>query len=762
MIDPTQTNFAFSDLTPPTLYPTDIRNSLATMIPSSFPEAQSLQSKPVQLLELNEEQLKKEWEELHQSHPHIESTIDYLQNSGQKQTLVFSALVAKYYFYEYGKIGNECTKKVINLLEQVLPVHVTSHPTIKNYFEKSYITFHSIGALLEGFDAGLAGVILIARYRLLKEAKTALNLLKSELKKPKHENQEEWERLAKEWEINIEIEEKELRYEATRYGICSAKQIVGNIQVIGQFFPVGVSTISSTILQGFGWIAGGLLVILSAFSLKKQIDNQNLLNGWVDEFKKFQSNGYAIPTESLRNRYEASFANTPDGKILDENIKENLFGQYIQREEAKLPKEETLAYKSQQLLLKRKERSEKQIKTLQADEIAKKTHLQQFKYNTFYSKLSHLQGETFNQALDSLLQRLKKDEQVTFKSQLDHLNSVADKKAIFHQWIQQNNPLVQCLIDLYFEGKTEEELIQLSTEQQQTLSVALKGALRLLIQKKHQVEQKYANFKLIESKTLLVFLTITFSISLTVSILGCFFFPAGGLLLLILSLSLGGISLGLTVGFAIGSFYLSYQKNPSLWKNGLTSKNIKAKLKKIRLGMQEISRNTKWKKLVATAHIAQQLSLQLHDNHSDSKESYQKSKEAYLKARQSYLDQCRAIEHSNQQLQLLHEELLSKHWEDFSKHAGLSSPSDSLTILEESLKALDLNLIDEELRYVLETQLGFDLATLQKEIAKDPQLWKKSLQKFFSFEDADLIYLIRRQRARQEKKLIPILTELKV
>jgi hypothetical protein len=631
----------------------------------------------------------------------IEQSLESLEQSEQIYQVLQSTTSAQRTFNGHINIAKDIASNLVSsdaveLLAKIFPPDI-----IRNYaaehFEKTSTVISLIGTFLSVVDTAATGTILICRAKLLKEAIAALNKVQQEVEKGEIQLTLEQKQALKQWKANLDFEKQLLAYDAAKYSLRVVKRTFSHIRIIAKFLPSDSPLVQATgPLQGLGWAAGGILWILSLMNLSKLSVQYADYNRWTTDLK---NSSLAVKSKEL------------------------------------LEKRETFNEQVKKLHQERDRNSE----TLKNRLDAFQTSLKQPRENKI-KKLTQLENQLNNEKIkESDAQKELKMLGITVPTgttKSDYLQLIKSQKTEASEWLK------------LFEKQVSEDpdfILKSYVQHQGTISQVLKSSLKRMVEKKLELERCFLRFRLIESSTLFTILTISLTVSAIVIIAGLSLTPPGAAILLGLTIGSAVISLG----FTISGHFLSYKKKPTLWRD-VTEVDLKAKLARIVACVEEFSRQLKYKRLVKKAQAIRTFQNDIKDFNKKSSQDQirnsQKLIKEFEKAKETYWKQCEKVKKWNDKVQDLQDRLLRDYWEDFSRHAQLSETTFShLLASKRAFQALDLELIDEETKSFLEKYLNIDIIKMRSLMKEDPRILQKTLQKFFSFSDADLIFFIERQ-----------------
>lgn len=325
-----------------------------------------------------------------------------------------------------------------------------------------------------------------------------------------------------------------------------------------------------------------------------------------------------------------------------------------------------------------------------------------------------------------------------------HQNVADGAKELFEQRKARMEKEVERLMPQFRKDHPQEtdknlrKLIIDYVDHKQTIEQITNNALKQMIEKKHEVENRLINLKLRRSQVEFSVAAISLTVSATLAVLGLLSISFGGAGLLLLALSLGSTVTGL--GLAGASYLQAYREKPNLTKTLSLKFQAKMAWAKIRSAISSYSHQAKEKKLLEIAKVLHPLhrsSLEGKTNSAD----YQKALETYKKAKDDFKESMGKVKIWTEKLQHFEEILHEKSWQDFSEQASLQDPAvfNTLEAFQEAFEACDLTLLSDETKALLTTQLGVNLTELQAQIRSNPEGIRTTLHEFFVLNDANLV-----------------------
>lgn len=330
-------------------------------------------------------------------------------------------------------------------------------------------------------------------------------------------------------------------------------------------------------------------------------------------------------------------------------------------------------------------------------------------------------------------------------------------------------------------------LIELYIDHHQTIESTVKHSLREVVDHKLKIESDFVKLNLIESKAAFGAATTCAVISLGLLIAGLLTLPLGGAGA-VLILAAGAPTL-VSIGFYIAGLVLAFRKKPKTTLELYKGLNFKLMSNRLMKGIRISRAQSKAKKVKAQEALITALRENAESLKGGNHIAIAKAAEKVEKA-QANLEIAKAkLEEADQKATRWTEKVAELElklgvfgWQDFAKNASLMiggsrkltdyvdqirhlpiadstldrlEAFDSLRAFKEALMQSDLDLISDETKYLLESQLGIDINILQRLIKEKPELIELGLQKFSAINQDEIVRFIERQRARMAFNLIP-------
>lgn len=373
-------------------------------------------------------------------------------------------------------------------------------------------------------------------------------------------------------------------------------------------------------------------------------------------------------------------------------------------------------------------------------------------YNDGLKETFHHLGLLHNTEINKAFQSYQKSiEDPSASTELiDHqLGNLRD--SIYKLMVNKDKMEVQ--FQKWFESQPKENVLRSYIDHQETIELTTKNALREVIENKHVLESKFIKFNLFTSTVSMNVALVCLAISISLAILGAVTLPFGGIGVLLLITGAGPAALSLTFLFA--SLAFSLHERPKTTKAMLTGLNTKISWNSLNKTISSYRHQSKVKKLKEEAKILRELHKGDRNDH-----VYKKAFTNYQKAKADVKESEEKVKKWTEKLTMHQTELATKGWQDFIHHAALvrsedSQSFDSLIAFRDALSKCNLELLSDETKFLIQTCLGIDLPTLQKDLDKYPQAIQEALKSFASLKEDDFVDFIRKQGEGIKAKIIP-------
>lgn len=697
----------------------------------------------------------------------------------------------------------------IEFIESLFPRHILEEHSFGFGDELSEEHQNSI-TLMEALNFGLTGLSLIYKKKILAEALDLLKEAKS------HYKNEPVPKDIMDWEISVKQQRELVDEEIVNFHLKGGK----GITTILKFSLHHLSDLipgSKTLISALGPIGSALALIISHRDVKAKHRETKAFMQWIKQYKAWQQETQlkvdmtsrtwgkrppraisVLKTAGAMEDYRAElsqfFRKAKDinaikthlktfGIDLPQSIKtksqllkqwasgsplkKNILKRYIVSQQT-YQNLKHIADTSQNLLEKREAQTHLKLLKLKAEfedtvpklrefafqpqraSLLNKKMLPEFtkKFDTFYRKASSASFEVITDRFEKL--------------GLAFPPTVKNRKAALKYLAQmKKNPLeFSLLFKQWLFATPQDTLLKAYIDHQDTVIITTKNALKLMVQKKHELVDKFLFFESFSSTTLYTLLATSALFgaiaTLTVFMGWPALVPAGVLVLLSIASSSAGIGFML-IGYALSAYYKrSTFLNPKNYLDqlSLTYKNL-------RLGIQQFFFLAHRKKMFQTGKIL----LELHRKHPKKTDpEYRKAFNQYKKAKADFEESQRKIEEWTQKANNLAKHIRTRMWKDYSRFANLAlnqDPAikgikafDTLQALTNAFKECDLSLLDEETDSFLKVQMGFDLNKVQQEMNKNPEAVQKALQHMFTLDEPSFISFIETQTTRMKHHII--------
>jgi hypothetical protein len=727
----------------------------------------------------------------------IEKLIQRLRGEGPIHEMWETALDEVQTLFSYSELANyselsfNLAGEELEFLANILPPHVLDDPLLHNVYEAS-AHFNVEGLFFKVADLGFSGLSLILKSKILNQTSQLLEQIKKNYKNKALPNE------IKEWEVRIQSQKAILREHYLDYGLDVARD-----SLLMARFPLKIlsetASISQPLITGLG--AGGLalMCLIASVDLAKHSHMASTHQTWLKHFKKWQKK-VQPQVDLLEKKWETKKTEHPSSIALKDyqlelqrlihtskdmdsirskfkifNIhlslsiktKTELLQNWAYKPDFRTPlveqyasyqtlflKLQHAAESSQNLLEKRQARSELKLLQLRPRFQEMIPQLQEFMHNSRSTALlRHTLMPEFNQAFEDLLQKAPEMTLAHIQAQVQAMGfflSFKTKKEAYEELarIKDNALEFSQAFRQWLWIKPRDSLLRAYIDHQETIAQTTKNALISIVDKKHELEDKFLSFKLNRSRALFSLVVTSLVISAVIGALVIASIPLGGapLILLLLSFSTTGVSFGLLGAGA----YMTYKYKPSQLNVATHLKTIAMSLQSLYLRIQHFSQVSKQQQLQETAQIIHNLRATEGDD-----KAYQKALNQYKRIKAQFEENQIKIEKWNKKSQKLADRLKASSWKDFAHFAQLSiSPDahsfDTLKALKEALESTDFSLLDADTKSFFEQQLGIDVSALQK----DPAQIEENLKDFLTLQEEQLIQFIEHQEARLKAGLI--------
>lgn len=710
----------------------------------------------------------------------------------------------------YADIGNNVVEGGVKFLEKVLPTSLLENQAL----ELNLTIFSSVTIItnifLKALELETKGLAVICKARILNHSRKLLNQLKKELenkikefeKAPPSEEAssskkvlEDIQKQLKEWELNLDQEDKKITIEKIEVGLVLPATLFGISSIVLQHLPVEHGGFAGKIGTFFGWVASIFAVALYSLKLVGDVKKFNKMGQWSEAFHKWQIANHHIPNvteeqfaafrqlidqsntiEEVRANLQP-FAITLDPEISskeeliarfeeDPSYQDKLFSAFMQAQRT-FDAAASAVQKSEDLLEKRKAVAQQKMDQLASKFETLEPQIKQIKREQFDEFLNNIQQQITNPEYSPqfIRERLEKWGFTGYPSaeaamQFKEILSDDERNEIFTNFVdwKNNSDAANAHFEAWYKAQTKESLLHSYIDHQETLELITKNTLREIIAKKHAMEFRFFDFQMTASAASFTAALILLAISGALAILGLITTPAAGVGAILIGASVGSAVVG--VGMGMAGFIRSYREKPAAFManlnifNRLHGKIIYARLQ---TAVRSYFSHAKQKKLAEIAKVLYALRVaKKNENDPD----YAKALKAYKEAKLDFEKSQEKIAEWSSRMQKLHERYAEIQWKDLARQAGLQvnkdpEAFDSLQRLNEALQQCDLSLLSEETKSLLAVQLGINLKALDHQMKSDPEAFKKLLQSFVALEESWLIHFIEIQNRRIDAGIIP-------
>lgn len=291
---------------------------------------------------------------------------------------------------------------------------------------------------------------------------------------------------------------------------------------------------------------------------------------------------------------------------------------------------------------------------------------------------------------------------------------------------------------VWLSNQSDDSVISAYLDHQAVIDSTVKIPLANIISQKHELEEKFLHLETMSTSTQMVVTGLLAAVLISLAIVSFAVTPIGPVSLIVIGCMV--ISGLFAVGFLITGTYFAYKQRPEL-----TSALLKGAYLKL---FYYYAR-------AATVALGDYLSILADIKKSDLIQFFRKHIQASTPESETSIEENNPMNISQyaewmKKAELYQEELDRLAWEDFANQTASKISKDSFDTLSAFTKALsetDTQLLSDELKDLIEKQLGIDLSTLQMEAAKNPSAVKKLVRKFFILRDADYTKFLRQQTA---------------
>lgn len=687
----------------------------------------------------------------------LEKEINFeLESLVNEKDIVESSLTMETMIQQYPELGLKITGLGADFLNSVLNDYIFN----MDYVQSGLEITGKVGAWGSLFAAAIGnGAQLVAiahKGKMLKQSIELLNEYKKQLfsqdpaangmggnKFSQLSNQEKAgvKKILKKWEVNIKTFETQLQAEKCEAGISTTLTAMHTGLEIVQSLPL--TRIPAFLKYPIAGITafGSSAISLFEYATDFISNYYNSVNfdSWKDNYQNWKTK--SIPRLTLTD--------LPYGE---------------------------LAQGSLDLLSKRNERFEEKIKLLESQFDSLEPKIQERSRLLYQQKCKNISVVLNNpeaskgsvaEAMYSLLSLIENDQNdacikmvnqyftlvlqnappKTLRNLQNEIGNELDKLSISND---EFNVTVENHFQSWYKAQPKEELLKHYIDRQETVELTLKNAFKELITKKHQLENTIFKFNLYSSGAVFSIALVCFTASLALSLITALSIPFGGIGIILMVIGVTPVVASL--GFLTAGLLLSKVRKP---KSGGIS--LKLTWNRANCAISSYRHQSKLKKLQEATKFLATLHLSKMDiNNPDYKKARKKFDKAKIKFDMSELK----VQKWEKKLKKYERDLAEKGWQDLVKYASLTKSNDlqafdSLRAFISALKECNVDLLSDETKYLLETQLGINLEVLQKQLKKDPEVIQDALSNFGALNVKDFLSFISQQSAQLKAGIIP-------
>lgn len=615
----------------------------------------------------------------------------------------------------------------IEILDMILPPEIRDIPNLEQTFD-AIIKINGLAKIsISAVNNGAHLIAVICKSKMIKHAEKVIKHAKAnfELNKSQLSSEDviKIQRLLNLWEANIAMQRRKLKEEKISLGISTTLMTGFIVMEIIKYVPKELFTFLGSIFSVFTAVViavdYGFQFILHALSKRKFNSWNTRFDAWVKERTpsgKIEVKDQPVPIKASEDLFKARMAR--NRKKIDA----------IQADYEQF-KPQVIEANWQQF----------QSKNSQLIDTLKQKSTPYHQISDFFSVLdltpANSRSETLNNALLHFNTQLSKDvlpEEVRHakKALLDEFELW--QKEVFYSWV---------------ENQPSEKLISVYIERHETVEHIVKNGLKQIIQNKNRLEKKFLNFNLITSGITFKAALVSAAVSIALLLTGIATFPFWGLSFLLLTVSCA--PLALSFAFMVAGVIYAWKHKPQSTKAMLSGMSTSILWYKIRKGIASYQHQNKLKRLSEIIDYVKENPAAKNDPKTQavlkkSQIEYNKN-EIKIQEWQSKLDQKQSIQ-------------WQKAWQDFIQYAGLTTDKnnsfDSLQALSEALKECDLRLLDTEIIYLLETQLGIKPDSLYSQLGQN-SVFKDGFLKYMHLNGENFINFIQKQENSIKTHMIP-------
>ena len=696
----------------------------------SFLPDDKLMAELTEILQLQATQIEKEMGVLEKSKTHQEA-IDALSESESWASWIV----------DLTSTTNDAIKDGLEFLKEVLPHQILSPFPNHGILEKvSQLT--TLGtAFLTALELGLDRLSTIYKTKILQQSEHVLQEMKlGSLRQAGDPVELEKKRKSiAELEKRVRQQKEKLAEEQVPSTISSAYSILYLASLPLAYFPTEkFEKFTKMAASGATWVLSILNVLYLAWDVKKTSQDSKLFNELKEANLILQPaiNGFIQSSGDLLKKRKA---------ILDQKLVQ-LKSEYSNvRGNIEKLKEAAFVRDMQKLFW-----SEVQNPHCSAEEIREVLQAWGFYHPTAASAQTRELIENLE-----IFARAKTIQSPSTDILLEEQQALIQA---FHQWIAHPLAMSEHFQKWFHLEEREhlDELLHSYADHQETIELTTKNALKAMIQKKHEVEERFVNFNFMSSWTSLAAAVVTLTLTATLAILALLSLQVGGVGVILLALTYG--SLFIDLGLWGASYALAYREKPNVTHLLSLQYQANRMWTGLRASVSKYYLLAKERKLLDVAKVLYHLQ-HLKQKNNSAGSDYQKALQEYQKAKKEFEECQDNTDRWKDQLERLETAINEKSWQDFVEQASLKMSKDSLMFdtlraLQEALQACDLKLLSQETKQLLNVQLGIDLKALQEKLSAEPDTIRDALQGFFILDDDAFMDFIKEQKALNVRQQI--------
>lgn len=717
----------------------------------------------------------------------IETQLERLEEEKESMTPINSVFEWVEWYTDYFTQLSDLSANTLEFLQRIFPKGTEENSEIREAFNNNFQHVELLSALVEFSNLGLTGLTSIYKGKILKQVEETILKVKNEYSRDDVPNS------IKDWEAKLSEEKAKLSSDSVFLGVRGLRDLSYLFKFSIERLNLTALPFSHKIAEFLG-IAGAVFgTIISAITLSRSVQSASTYNKWSENFKKWHAKAWPHIKES----FNALNAFTPAKSTYTEKMRLNDYRIELNQliKQSKSLTDIRLKLKNLGITLDSSITSKKELKQkmhhinfehkLLYDYIRQRENSKVLEHilrtsESYLEKREAIAKNKVNKLMpqfDELLPQIKEVSKPRFIRHLNELIDMAQRPGSTLEGLRAKINELGLVIPSIFESNTKEDYAKYFTElkidqnlandpqfnqwlasqsresllkayidHQETIAQTSKNSLIEMVAKKHELEGKFIKFKMAESSISFTIGAISLTVTAVLAIIGLASIPFGGAGLLLLALSVGTGIVSLSLMGA--GHYLSYRYRSSNYSLEAFTYSVNFKLftAKIRSSIDETLYEIKRRKFDAITREIDALA-----------GSAQKVDEKLLERQEHILEDLKKKEAKvlkwKNKIENLENRRAQQSWQDFVSYARLrvgtvDSPFDTLKAFTEAFEQCDLSLLDEETKSFFEVQLGFNIEQLQAKLKADPEAVKKTLQKFFTLGDAELISFIEQQESR--------------